>query len=181
MASTPTHSINGHAQVPPYETDTPYSSTPLFQPIVARRNPSFSSSQSPPQPHLSYDSLEFLGVPFSWEKLPGIPKQQSSKNEESSRNFLPLPPSAKSNPSKKHNQEEISSKKMDPFFAAFLKCSKNDEDGNIWKGSKITRSLSARFGFINVYTSCKRGCAVSESVVYVPRSSPHYLLNRRSS
>ncbi|CAI9786670.1 unnamed protein product [Fraxinus pennsylvanica] len=179
MASTPTHS-NGHAQVPPHETHTPYSSTELFRPVVARRSPSFSTSPPPP-PHLSCDSLKFLGVPFSWEKHPGIPKQQSSKNEKSSRNFLPLPPPAKSNPSKKHIQEEISPNKMDPFFAAFLECSKNDDDGNIWKGSKITRSLSARFGFINMYTSCKRSCAVSESAVYLPRSSSHYLVARRSS
>ncbi|KAL2467627.1 uncharacterized protein Fot_51152 [Forsythia ovata] len=206
-------SNNGHAQTVSPETDTPYS-TPIFRPTSTRRTPSFSSS-SPS--HDSWDSSfgssicfneefsafispnttppKFSGVPFSWEQLPGIPKQQSPKKKDSSTSLLPLPPAGNSNPSKKQNQEEISPKKymasdsfrMDPFFAALVECSKDDHGHdqtvgiNHLKGSKISRTLSDRFGFINMYTSCKRTCPVSESIVYLPRSTPHYLLNRRPS
>ncbi|CAI9786999.1 unnamed protein product [Fraxinus pennsylvanica] len=117
------------------------------------------------------------GVPFSWETIPGIPKQESIKNKESLRNLLPLPPAIQTkNCSKKYVHEQIFHKKKDPFFAAFVKCSKDDDDhyafGSLWKGSKITRALN----------SCKRSCAVSDSLVYIPirRSNSDYLLNCRS-
>ncbi|KAL2520127.1 uncharacterized protein Fot_24050 [Forsythia ovata] len=163
-----------------------------FRP-AGRRNPSFSSSSSSSHScNSSFGSLSFnedfnsfspitplkfsSGVPFSWEKIPGIPKQASIKNKESLRNLLPLPPAGKisSNFSKKHFHEQIFPKKKDPFFAAFVECSKDDHDaiGSLWKGLKITRALN----------SCKRSCAVSDSLVYspIPRSSSDYLLNRRS-
>ncbi|KAL8482575.1 hypothetical protein ACS0TY_028034 [Phlomoides rotata] len=145
--------------------------------------------------------LKFKGIPFSWEQIPGIPKHQLSKKKNSSDHLLPLPPAATTTKKLLHHQEEISPKKStrfqrDPFFAALVECSKDDHDGDddhddghdhdhhgMLKGSsKITRTLSDRFGLINMYTSCKRTCAVSESIVYLPRSqqSPHYLLNRGS-
>ncbi|KAI3464392.1 hypothetical protein Pfo_021055 [Paulownia fortunei] len=209
MASSPPTYNNGHAQILPNEEETPHS-TPIFRPAEVRRTPSFLSLS----PSNSWDSsfgsssvyfneefppfspstpLKFKGIPFSWEQIPGIPKQQGSKKKESSEHLLPLPPAGNSNSSTKKllHQEEISPKKTiqrDPFFAALVECSKDDDHdhgtnfGTIWKGSsKITRTLSDRFGFINLYTSCKRTCAVSESIVYLPRPSPHYLLNRRSS
>ncbi|KAK4382412.1 hypothetical protein Sango_2874600 [Sesamum angolense] len=147
-------------------------------------------------------SLKFKGVPFSWEQIPGIPKHQQAgfkKKESSSAHLLPLPPAGNSNSSTKklQNQEEISPKKYhvmtssrfqrDPFFAALVECSKeddndegdDDDDGTVWKGrSKISRSLSDRFGFINMSASCKRTCAVSESIVYLPsRPTPHNYLS----
>ncbi|CAI9778142.1 unnamed protein product [Fraxinus pennsylvanica] len=141
--------------------------------------------------------LKFSGrVPFSWEQHPGIPKQLSPKKKGSvATGLLPLPPAGNSNPVKKQIQEEISPKKYmtsdsfrkDPFFAALVECSKDDHSHHqtvgidVWKGSKISRTLSDRFGFINLYTSCKRSCAVSESIFYLPRSTPHYRLNRRPS
>lgn len=207
-------SNNGLAQTVSPETE-PSHSTPIFRPASTHRTLSFSSS-SP-----SHDSLdssfgssisfneEFSslgpnstppkfsgGVPFSWEQLPGIPKQRSPKKKGSgATSILPLPPAGNSNSSKKQIQEDISPKKYmssnsfrkDPFFAALVECSKDDYDHdqtvgiNLWKGSKISRTLTDRFGFINMYTSCKRTCAVSESIVYLPRSTPHYLPNRRPS
>lgn len=155
------------------------------------RNPSFSSYSSSRSCHSSFGSLSFnedfnlfspitplrlsSGVPFSWEKIPGIPKQESINTKESLRNLLPLPPARKtSNSSKKYVHEQIFLKKKDPFFAAFVECSKDDDDafGSLWKGLKIPRALN----------SCKRSCAVSDSLVYIPipRSSSDYLLNRRS-
>ncbi|XP_073128572.1 uncharacterized protein [Henckelia pumila] len=143
------------------------------------------------------------GVPFAWEQIPGMPKRQGSiKKEPSGRRILPLPPAGNSNSNsnskKLSNQDEISPKKhqtsgtrtslkRDPFFAALVACSKDERDhdtyfGSIWKGrSKISRSLSDGFGFMNMQTSCKRSCAISESIVYLSKSSPyHYnLLNRR--
>ncbi|KAL0282818.1 UNVERIFIED_CONTAM: hypothetical protein Sangu_2928200 [Sesamum angustifolium] len=164
---------------------------------------SFSFNEESP-PYSPSTPLKFKGVPFSWEQIPGIPKHQQAgfkKKESSSAHLLPLPPAGNSNSSTKklQNQEEISPKKYhvmtssrfqrDPFFAALVECSKeddndDDDDGRVWKGrSKISRSLSDRFGFINMSASCKRTCAVSESIVYLPsRPTPHnYLHHRRSS
>ena len=110
--------------------------------------------------------------------------------------MLPLPPQAISPTSKKYNSEDMLTRKKasgaaerfrkDPFFAALVECSKDDDQetaSNFWTGDKITRSISDRFGFINLYTSCKRTCAVSESIVYLPSSSRtanYGLINRRS-
>ncbi|KAH6780420.1 hypothetical protein C2S52_011657 [Perilla frutescens var. hirtella] len=206
MASTPPH---GLAQILPTEEETPYS-TPKLRPAT-RRTPSFSSSSRSNSSDSSFDSspfffndasppqspiisLKLMGIPFSWEQTPGIPKKGFKKTETSSRRLLPLPPAVgTTTPSSakkwRSGHEEISPKKhptrfkRDPFFAALVECSKDDDDldhaANIWKGS-----LSDRFGFINMYTSCKKTCAVSESIVYVPRATPHYLLHdhrRRSS
>lgn len=49
----------------------------------------------------------------------------------------------------------------DPFFAAFVECSK--DEGMVSKVSKMRSSG----GF---YGSCLRACEVAESVVYIPRS-----------
>ncbi|CAA0809898.1 Unknown protein [Striga hermonthica] len=146
--------------------------------------------------------LKFKGIPFSWEKNPGIPKnnQSSSKKKEYSEHLLPPPPAGSSNSGDKKSihQEEIFPKKSnrfqqrDPFFAALVECSKDDDDdehhgtkyyGTMWKGNSknITRSLSDRFAFMN-YTSCKRTCAVSVPNIYVrPKPSPHGFIDRRSS
>ncbi|CAI0557128.1 unnamed protein product [Linum tenue] len=78
----------------------------------------------------------------------------------------------------------------DPFFAALVECSKGDggfsDDQEFLRsggGEKVGRSISDRFGFVGMYASCKRTCAVSESIVYLPRSSParasYDLLSRR--
>lgn len=174
------------------KTEILHSGRPFW--LAGRRNPSFSSSSLSRSCHSSFGSLSFnddfnlfspitplrfsSGVPFSWERIPGIPKQDSINNKESLRNLLPLPPARKtSNSSKKYVQEKIFPKKKDPFFAAFVECSKDDDDdhdafGSLRKGLKITRTLN----------SCKRNCAVSDSIVYIPipRSSSGYLLNRRS-
>ncbi|OIT24975.1 PREDICTED: uncharacterized protein LOC109216088 [Nicotiana attenuata] len=197
---------------PPYDaedqSDTTFS-TPVFRPTT-RRSPSLSSSPSHSSNSSFGSSLSFhdldnspfspttplqfsKGVPFSWEQIPGIPKQKiSRKNNSSLGQLLPLPPPAGNtipNSSKKNSFfDEFSPKKCasesfrkDPFFAAFVECSKDDIQQQydksfghgIWKSSSKVpsiRSLSDRFGFISMYSSCKTTCTVSESIVYLPRS-----------
>ncbi|XP_073127411.1 uncharacterized protein [Henckelia pumila] len=206
MAST-------HTQILPTEEEPPYPTSRSFRPPGGRRTSSFSSSSTsnswdsfgsfydeyPPFSPISTPP-KFNGVPFSWEKIPGIPKHQLlvPKMDESSANLLPLPPAGNSNSSTKklsHNQEQRHHSsnrfKRDPFFAALVECSKDGDhdhdDTNLvhtGKGSdsKISRTLSDGFGCIDMYTSCKRTCAISESIVCLPKSKPRYdRLNRRSS
>ncbi|KAI3736721.1 hypothetical protein L2E82_26705 [Cichorium intybus] len=149
----------------------------------SRRSPSLSSTSSSSLGSMSFfldDSpapatpLRYFGIPFSWEQFPGIPKKNNS-NKDSSQTLLPLPPSGNSFRKsfgkdtapmlKKFNTSESFHK--DPFFAALVECSKDDE---LVKGSKI-RSSS---GLASVYTSCKRTCEVAESIVYLPRSRAGY-------
>ncbi|KAG8389679.1 hypothetical protein BUALT_Bualt01G0003900 [Buddleja alternifolia] len=219
MASSPSTHNNSYTQILLNEEETPYSTPILFWP-VARRTSSYSSSSPEnswdssstfscndeyntfPPPFSPITPLKFKGIPFSWEEIPGMPKNQCFKKKESGRHLLPLPPARNTNSSTKklhnYNQKVICPKKYDtsntfqkdPFFAALVECSKDDNHddhganfGNILKGSsnKITRVLSDRFGFMNMSTtSCKSTCAVSESIVYLPRPRPHYLLNRRN-
>ncbi|CAN0928273.1 hypothetical protein LINGRAHAP2_LOCUS36382 [Linum grandiflorum] len=144
------------------------------------------------------------GVPFSWEKQPGIPKRtiftdgksnslslminSDRKSETLSRKILPLPPplTPRTDPDearrvKRSNANTLSSSSRfavprDPFFAAFVECSKGGEGGfsdgsfenEFLTGAKVTRSISDRFGLVGMYGSCKRTCAVSESIVYLP-------------
>ncbi|KAI8531172.1 hypothetical protein RHMOL_Rhmol11G0116500 [Rhododendron molle] len=122
--------------------------------------------------------LCFAGIPFSWESLPGIPKKQVPKKKDYFPS-LPLPPpcTPKNSPKKSNllqrNSERNSEK--DPFFKAMVECSKDVRDpdlyplGNILKGSRVNRTLIGRFGFISEKASCKRSCAVSESIIFIPR------------
>lgn len=147
----------------------------------SRRSPSFfssSSSSSLGSTSIFLDDssapatpLRYFGIPFSWEQIPGIAKKNISKND-SQKNLLPLPPSGssfrksfgKDSPSmiKKYSTSE--SFRKDPFFAAFVECSKDEKQ--LVKGSK-NRVPS-------VYNSCKRTCQVAESIVYLPRSRAFY-------
>lgn len=186
-----TGAINGHTthNITLNETDNTslISSSSSFSSISSSHSMSFrenyfsssSSNSSPATP------LRFSGIPFSWEKLPGIPKHQiPNKKDHHHSHFLPLPPAGTPRKSVPKELNSSAGKKQfsgdcflkDPFFAAFVECSKDENDtiGNFWKGSKVTRSFSDRLGFVNMYTSCKTSSAVSESIVYLPRS------NRRS-
>ncbi|XP_019157765.1 PREDICTED: uncharacterized protein LOC109154425 [Ipomoea nil] len=163
-----------------------------------RRSQSFSSSSPSLSSNSSFTSslsfrgdhhtpmcprspLQFMGVPFSWEKIPGIPKHSNKISDE--RSLLPLPPPA----GKQSFRDEFSPRKSgggsfreDPFFAALVECSKEERHKS---SSKIvTKSLSDRFGFMGLYAaaSCKTTCAVSESIVHLPRSRDYDLLSRRS-
>ncbi|OAY58610.1 uncharacterized protein LOC110609754 [Manihot esculenta] len=160
----------------------------------SRQTPSFSSSPSfslcsfsefPVDSSLGPATPPRLtGVPFSWEHLPGIPKKPSHKRKDSKLfKILPLPPPT----SKRFNMKEVKKNSngcfgKDPFFTAFIECSKVDDNGeeasgsNFWNGSKVLRSISGRFGFINLHTSCKRTCAVSESIVRISRSRRHQMI-----
>ncbi|XVF30017.1 hypothetical protein REPUB_Repub16aG0021100 [Reevesia pubescens] len=201
MDSSSTQS--GRDQMAPKECDN---IIPATKCPPSRRSPSFSSSSSSSSLGSSYfpdDSplspatpLRFSGVPFSWEHLPGIPKKLQNHKKKESIKLLPLPPPVTPPISKKNNLEDMLTRKKpsgaaesfrkDPFFAALVKCSKDDDQesaSNFWSGAKVTRSISDRFGFISLYGSCKRTCAVSESIVYLPRSSRtanYGLINRHA-
>ncbi|KAE8693514.1 Protease-associated RING/U-box zinc finger family protein [Hibiscus syriacus] len=182
-----------------------------------RRTPSFSSSSSYSSSSATLSSsyfqddsplgpvapVRFSGVPFSWERLPGIPKKlQNHKNKESVK-LLPLPPPATLPTSRKSILGKLLSRKKtstastvaaaavesfrkDPFFTALVECSKDDDDdeNKLWgaAGAKVTRSISDRFGFSNL--SFKRSFAVSESIAYLPsassRTGNYGLINRGS-
>ncbi|KAI9124658.1 hypothetical protein K1719_004580 [Acacia pycnantha] len=141
-----------------------------------------------------YSPLRFsggCGVPFSWEHLPGIPKKQTSFkkklhniHQESSMELLPLPPPTNNNNNTTSSYNYKKKKKKnslerDPFFAAMVECSKGDEEeednhhhgrGSKNNNNKVSRSISDRFGFVNLYSSCKNASAVSESIIYLPSS-----------
>lgn len=150
----------------------------------SRYFPDDSSTRSPLSP--STPLRLSSGVPFSWEKLPGIPKGQASSRRNSDSagplklsKLLPLPPSAA--PRKHGNPPEGSFRKKispewDPFVAALVECSKDEESHRedassrgLWISTKVSRSISDHFGFIGLYASCKSSCAVDESIIYVPR------------
>ncbi|KAE9617511.1 hypothetical protein Lal_00034338 [Lupinus albus] len=192
MDSSSTKRHNHDNKVVPKQCET------YFKYMSSHRTPSFSSlsSFSPSFESLYFHDDNFLspttphrfyGVPFSWEHLPGIPKNQNSKKkQESSLKLLPLlpPPTATIHSSKMINQEETrirkkNSMQRDPFFDAMIKCSKDDREEktcrNLWNNdAKVSRSFSERFGFINLNASCKRTCGVSESIVYIPNSRSTY-------
>jgi hypothetical protein len=170
-----------------------FSSSSSLSPCSSSLGSSYCPDDSPlsPATPLRYSSA----VPFSWEQLPGIPKKlqvPKNKKEYSSSKLLPLPPliARAASTSKKFNSENMGDRRKsntthlqtfqrDPFFAALVECSKDDIDdhheemsnSSLWNGAKVSRSLSDRFGFVNLYTSCKRTCAVSESIIYLPKSN----------
>ncbi|XP_028782854.1 uncharacterized protein LOC114738957 [Neltuma alba] len=160
---------------------------------------SSSSSSSLDQSTCSHDD-SLLGpatplrlisrIPFSWEHFPGIPKNHNHNNKiepSPSHKLLPLPP-----PTITHLEDhQIRTRKKnlsqgsfqrDPFFAALVECSKSKNDydhheeastsSSLWNNNvaKVSRSLSGRFEFVSFFASCKRTCAVSESLVHLPSS-----------
>ncbi|KAK9943076.1 hypothetical protein M0R45_008697 [Rubus argutus] len=152
--------------------------------------------------------FRFSGVPFSWEHSPGIPKKQSSncKKKEncgsSSLTVLPLPPTTTHQTPKKKsssNSKQTNTSPKDPFVAALVECSKeldgeedqcskNNDEADLFQWSaKVSRRVSERFGFVNLYaSSCTRSCAVSRSIIHVPRpisrpsSSNYDIISHRS-
>ncbi|PIA27231.1 hypothetical protein AQUCO_08200033v1 [Aquilegia coerulea] len=152
-------------------------------------SPSFRSNSFPSNPYdlppfSPLPSYQLSNVPFSWEQHPGIPKtsdHHSSKSSDSSLSILPLPPSAASTPKKRFNVETVFTigKKntygrldSDPFATALVECSKgvDDHQQEVEKYWKVSRVVSNRLGFIDRYTSCKKSCAVAESVILLPRA-----------
>ncbi|KAL7597283.1 uncharacterized protein LOC111908794 [Lactuca sativa] len=149
----------------------------------SRRSKSFTFSDS-----ISDDSsvttpipstpIRYLGIPFSWEQFPGIPKKNTYKKSNLTQHLLPLPPSSHAphqSPTMKKSSSSQNFRK-DPFFAAFIECSKDKEFevNGLRKSSKLP-SVD-RSGFVvSMYSSCKRTCAVSESIVFRRRSSTCYL------
>ena len=177
----------------------------LFSPLIPRpssrrtlslsSSPSFSSSNSslasfsldePNSPFSPTTPLHSGQVPFSWEQIPGIPKNKHlSKTKCNDITLLPPPPAGNPSQKTKYIVPKTASFRKDPFFTALVECSKgNDGQGSIahfWKSSRITRTLSDRLGFMSMYTnSCKSTCAVSKSLVYLPRS-PHNMYHTPGS
>ncbi|KAJ8445179.1 hypothetical protein Cgig2_029551 [Carnegiea gigantea] len=117
-------------------------------------------------------------IPFSWESIPGIPKNNqiiakvpTNIDFPHDHSYLPLPPAAKSSQKSNYENATRRGRERDPFFAALVECSKGggnddgDKDvfGSIWKGAMpkpIGRSL---------FMSCKNASDVAESLVLIPR------------
>ncbi|XP_052202591.1 uncharacterized protein LOC127808206 [Diospyros lotus] len=119
--------------------------------------------------------------------LPPAPARTSSTRQRTSSSsktkiFNQISPIGnKYSSSSSSSTQSIINVRRDPFFAALVECSKDDDDHHhgqetitaaLWKPSKISTTLSDRFGFVTMYTSCKRSCSVSNSVIYIPRPRP---------
>ncbi|KAI8531173.1 hypothetical protein RHMOL_Rhmol11G0116600 [Rhododendron molle] len=181
MASPAAFNVRG--KISPTDESAPTSPFPTpIRPSSRRARSLFSCSplQSSPSgddtPLFAPSSpLCFSGIPFSWESLPGIPKKKQVPKKNDDFPSLPLPPARNpENSPMKSNLLQRNSEK-DPFFKAMVECSKDDVRdpdlyplSNILKGSRVTRTLSGRFGFISEKASCKRSCAVSESIIFIP-------------
>ncbi|XP_058189908.1 uncharacterized protein LOC131307429 [Rhododendron vialii] len=171
MASPAAFNVRG--KISPTDESAPTSLFPMPIRPSSRRARSLSGDDTPL--FAPSTPLRFSGIPFSWESLPGIPKKQVPKKKDYFPS-LPLPPvrTPKNSPMKSNLLQRNSEK--DPFFKAMVECSKDDVRdsdlyplSNILKGSRVTRTLSGRFGFISEKASCKRSCAVSESIIFIPR------------
>ncbi|GAB2271932.1 hypothetical protein Dimus_006760 [Dionaea muscipula] len=200
-SSAPPHTATAHRRPHPLPLPQPPDGDPnvrLTTPKLPSTRRSFSSSSSfsfsgtsdtnsPVSPSTPLrPSSTAAAVPFSWEKIPGLPKtpihmiSTTSSSLRKSISQLPLPPI----PSReKHGYRTAAREKpvanegllLDPFLAALIECSK-DEARVVCKGSQRStelrgsrRSSSAdRFGLLVGY-SCKRTCAVAESLVFLPR------------
>ncbi|XP_043705167.1 TBC1 domain family member 5 homolog B-like [Telopea speciosissima] len=167
---------------------------------------SSSSSFDDSSPLSPNTPLRFSGIPFSWEQHPGIPKKyliNNSVSPASSSKTIPLPPpnpipSKRFNlesilPTRKKKQSEVNNNfHSDPFVAALMECSKDltkdgVDDEDYWKMEEnnkgASRTLSNRLvGFVDLHASCKNttSCAVSNSTVFIPKSSNrarYHLLN----
>lgn len=156
----------------------------------------FSDEYSPPSPATPF---QFSRVPFSWEKLPGIPKKQATTSDPVGGNSrkgeqtpLLAPPPPASSTGRIGGARAIHSKscliqsaRVDPFFAALVECSKDVEggggggeapEGRVWRAPKsvMPRNSSHLFGaMVSLHGSCKRTCDVSESIVYLPSPRRH--------
>lgn len=161
------------------------------------RSPKCSSPDHSPVSNHPGSPARSFGIPFSWEQLPGIPKKQtpkwrkdkqssfsSSSSSSSSTTLsllqLPLPPSTAPNPTKSRSfhlrkTSIVGMCQRDPFIAALVECSK-DGDGvdvscrgsGFWIGARLSRSIGDRVGLVNAFASCKRSCAVSQSIIRLP-------------
>ncbi|GAB2236125.1 hypothetical protein Droror1_Dr00027862 [Drosera rotundifolia] len=149
--------------------------------IYLNQLPFFPQMKSPSPPndaavtasgrHIDTDDKSgAAGVPFSWELIPGLPKLQiRTKPISFSNNPISLPPPPV--PLEKIRRKSTGTGEVfrrDPFLAALMKCS-GEDDKNAEKGR---RRSSGENGFglwkviLNDY-SCKRSCAVVDSVGFV--------------
>ncbi|XP_020594367.1 uncharacterized protein LOC110037337 [Phalaenopsis equestris] len=127
-------------------------------------------------------------IPFSWEHVPGIPKNPRKPNFNSSPDRIPLPPPIRFESLKSWSE-------ADPFAVAFAECAKEKppvdlEREEIFrrKSAVVTDSGKRRtaawftvggLGFYGLYVSCKAAaatCSVVDSTVRVRRTGT---VNRR--
>ncbi|XP_008791151.2 uncharacterized protein LOC103708144 [Phoenix dactylifera] len=164
-----------------------------------------SSSPSPAHRYL-FPLRSSSAVPFSWEHLPGVPKNPKSFPSPAvpHRLLLPLPPPLRSKPDtsiprKKRSDARFSNlAPADPFAAALAECTKDDPAGTglakLWgeppagaprRRALATAAITHRFGLFDLYGSCKISCSVADAIIHVPRPGPrpaaYGFLNRRSS
>lgn len=164
----------------------PYGSQSSFSSSSSSSSSSSFRSNSFPFIHNQHDlpplsplpHFQLSKVPFSWEQHPGIPKKYSKHLSDSDNScsaaMLPLPPSAGAggghSTGKKNNMH--GSSERDPFAVALVECSKKvnaHHQNEVEKYWKVSRVVSDRFSFMDRYASCKKSCAVAESVVLLPR------------
>ncbi|XP_073106926.1 uncharacterized protein [Elaeis guineensis] len=206
------------AAAPPPKTpaELAIGSPPASRPIRSRTRSSSSSasslystipSSSPSPAHRYLFPLRSpSAIPFSWEHLPGVPKNPKSLPSPARphRLLLPLPPPlrSKSDPSiprKKRSDARFAHLAVDdPFAAALAECTKDDPSGTglaeLWgepttgarrRRALATGSISQRFGLFDLYGSCKMSCSVADAIIHVPRSThrpaAYGVVNRRSS
>lgn len=152
-------------------------------PISSKTRPLMGTPPSPfpPSPSLSVVSGSNYRVPFSWEKVAGVPKQQVPKKEGHSHfhspfRFLPLPPATAPASSLKRlmKTKRPMGKRlgMDPFLAALVQCSKKDDDDKATGQvvSKTRRTFGYVFDCVKLYAFCGgTSTVVSDSLVSSPR------------
>lgn len=152
-------------------------------------SPIFSPKEKDPKPKTRYipPSPSLSSVPFSWEKQPGIPKSKPRNPNKTTQSdpLLPLPPPLRSAPviPRGKNRADRDGFGPDPFAVALAECTKS-RCVHLAEDSSSRRRRRTAFvgpGSTGVFGSCKgaAACSVSEPAVFVPRSGPYGLLNRR--
>ncbi|KAL4568797.1 hypothetical protein LXL04_024413 [Taraxacum kok-saghyz] len=140
-----------------------------------------------------------IHVPFSWEKMPGLPKCMAEDSPKCvlipggvSRNnleeavlrkkTLPLPPGSFQQPLRSVSKRMLSYEE-DPFIAALVKCSKDSDN---YKGKDdMKKSFGSRVWTSKSFlSSCKHSFDVQESHLpssFVVRANIKVLFDRQSS
>ncbi|PPS10827.1 hypothetical protein GOBAR_AA09819 [Gossypium barbadense] len=145
-------------QMSPKQLDTKYSSslrTPSFSSSSSSLPSSFGSSYYKNDSPLSpVTPVRYSGVPFSWERLPGIPKMLQSHKKKDSIKLLPLPPPTskeasfnrkKSSSSTSTSTAVAESFRKDPFFTALVEFS----ESIVYLPRRSSRTGTAKYGLIN--------------------------------
>ncbi|CAA7027226.1 unnamed protein product [Microthlaspi erraticum] len=117
------------------------------------------------------------------KNFPENPKSSHvTGKRKSANNLLPLPPHRSNflpavgkhySPKNTRKKNTSSTAMKDPFTAALVECSKGGAsilDGEHIGGESNKALRKNRIWLVNLYASCRRACAVSESIVCLPRA-----------